>query len=167
MGFQTELGRGLDVKLRSVIKVQVWFSIELKYNFFELDSEVERLVSVSSPLLVLTMACQTLTSVFGDTLYILKITKAHFDKCHITMQIDKTLTQVPEKIRYADHHSIGGFHALLLLLMRLSSPERNVDLEYKLHIHSTLAGSVCNSLTMLIFGKIKDKFRSLNQVLAE
>ena len=52
MGFQTELGRGLDVKLRSVIKVQVWFSIELKYNSFELDSEVGRLVSLLNELVV-------------------------------------------------------------------------------------------------------------------
>ena len=30
---------GLAIKLRSV-RVQVWFSIELKFNSFELDSEV-------------------------------------------------------------------------------------------------------------------------------
>ena len=46
------LGRGLAVKLRSVKVqvrsgpglVQVWFSIELKFNSFELDSVVGRLV---------------------------------------------------------------------------------------------------------------------------
>ena len=42
-GLQTGLGRGLAVKLRSV-KVQVWFGIEFKFNSFELDSEVGRLV---------------------------------------------------------------------------------------------------------------------------
>ena len=48
------LGRGLAVvsssgQLRSISGlVQVWFSLELKFNSFELDSEVGRLVS--SPL---------------------------------------------------------------------------------------------------------------------
>ena len=49
MGPQTGLGRGLTVKLKSVKRsrsglVQVWFSIDLKFNSFELDSEVGRLV---------------------------------------------------------------------------------------------------------------------------
>ena len=44
-GLQTGLGRGLAVKLRSVKGPgQVWFSIKLKFNSFELDSEVGRLV---------------------------------------------------------------------------------------------------------------------------
>ena len=47
-GLQKGLQTGLAVKHRSVkVKsglVQVWFSIGLKFNFFELDSEVERLV---------------------------------------------------------------------------------------------------------------------------
>ena len=44
VGLQTGLGRGLAVKLRSGLVHQVWFSIELKFNSFELDSEVGRLV---------------------------------------------------------------------------------------------------------------------------
>ena len=46
MGLQTGHGRGLSVKLRSV-KVKVRSGsvyIELKFNSFELDSEVGRLV---------------------------------------------------------------------------------------------------------------------------
>ena len=50
-GLQSGLGRGLAVKLRSV-KVQVWISTELKFNSFELDSEVGRLVLISIACLV-------------------------------------------------------------------------------------------------------------------
>ena len=42
-GLLTGYGRGLAVKLRSG-KVQVWFSLQPKFNSFELDSEVGRLV---------------------------------------------------------------------------------------------------------------------------
>ena len=49
-GIQTGRGRGLAVKLRSVKSrsglVQVWYSTELKFNSFELDSEEGRLVSI-------------------------------------------------------------------------------------------------------------------------
>ena len=42
-GLQTGYGRGLAVKLRSGL-VQVWFTLQPKFNSFELDSEVGRLV---------------------------------------------------------------------------------------------------------------------------
>ena len=42
-GLQTGHGRGLPVKLRSG-KVQVWISLQLKFNSFELVSEVGQLV---------------------------------------------------------------------------------------------------------------------------
>ena len=42
-GLQTGYGRGLAVKLRSG-KVQVWFSLELRFKSLELDSKVGRLV---------------------------------------------------------------------------------------------------------------------------
>ena len=42
-GLQTGLGRGLAVKV-SKGPGQVWFSIQLKFNSFELDSKVGRLV---------------------------------------------------------------------------------------------------------------------------
>ena len=38
-GLQTGLGRGLVVKLRSGL-VQVWFSLQLKFNSLELNTEV-------------------------------------------------------------------------------------------------------------------------------
>ena len=43
MGPQTGYGRGLAVKVRSG-PGQVWFSLQPKFNSFELDSEVGRLV---------------------------------------------------------------------------------------------------------------------------
>ena len=49
-GLQTGHGRGLAVKLR-LGKVQVWFSLQRKFNSFELDSEVGRLVISSNPAL--------------------------------------------------------------------------------------------------------------------
>ena len=52
-GLQTGLGRGLTVvstsgQLRSrAVLVQVWISLELKFNSLELDSEVGRLVRIA------------------------------------------------------------------------------------------------------------------------
>ena len=42
-GSTGRLGEGHAVKLKSC-KVQVWFSLQLKFNSLELDSEVGRLV---------------------------------------------------------------------------------------------------------------------------
>ena len=47
------LSRTGKVRSRSVL-VQVWFSLELKFNFFELDSEEGRLVSVIFSVLTCT-----------------------------------------------------------------------------------------------------------------
>ena len=44
-GLQTGHGRGLVVRLWSgQVQVQVWYRLQLKFNSFELDSEVGRLV---------------------------------------------------------------------------------------------------------------------------
>ena len=44
-GLKTGLGWGLDVKLRSRSGlVKVWFSLQLKFNSLELDSEVGQLL---------------------------------------------------------------------------------------------------------------------------
>ena len=53
---------------------------------------------------------------------------------HVSRISSIYLFKVPDRIRYADGHETTGFHGLLCLLMRLSSPERNIDLEYKLKV---------------------------------
>ena len=66
-GLQTGLGRGLAVKLRSGL-VQVWSSsgpglvqYRLKFNYFELDSEVGRLVIIIIIIIIINLALSSLT----------------------------------------------------------------------------------------------------------
>ena len=66
--FKQDLERGLAVKHRSV-KVQVrsgpgWFSIELKFNSFELDSKVGRLVNIYSLYHIFLMRFSLLTEFY-------------------------------------------------------------------------------------------------------
>ena len=47
-GLQKGLGRGVAVELSSAGLVQVWFSLEVRFNSLELDSEVGRLVRLTN-----------------------------------------------------------------------------------------------------------------------
>lgn len=123
--------------------------------------ETSRILRPYSQHFTTSEGCNRVTWENVDIKYTNDIFKIYFrfEKCDIPLLIEAL--QIPERISF-DGYLTTSLEALLLVLRRLSSHVRYIDISMEFDLLPQFQSTVFNGLCMFIFEKIKDPIRRIN-----